>query len=205
MNQSMADREIILEQTRSTLNQQIEEIRDQRNQALRILRLYAAVTAFIIAGATTLIATSSPPVIEQLSIRDGHLAGPLIGVAGFLLMAGGTGTFYRGIFSSLKVLSPEPVIKHGWLYPVYFAIYVILKEEDPRGEAYNAVISPGFDKTESSDLSVDYLISKNTDGIEENMKTIESNRGFLHRVYNQMAMGMTGIIMGLFALLLGIS
>lgn len=201
----MVDREIILEQTRSTLNQQVEEIRDQRNQALRILRLYGAITAFIIAGSTTLIATSSVPVIELLPFRDGRLVGPLLVVASTLLMASGIGTFYRGVFSSLKVLSPEPIIKHGWLYPVYFAIYAVLKKEDPRGEAYNAVISPGFDEIDSSDLSVDYLINKNTDGIKENKETIGSNRGFLHRVYNQMAMGMTGIIMGLFALLLGIS
>ena len=202
----MSDSQIVLEQTRSTLDQQIEELRDQRNQALRLLRIYVAVTAFLIAGATTLIATSGTPTLfDEPLIQNGNLVAPLVSAVGLLLIAYGVGLFYRGILSVLRVLSPESIIKFGWFYPIYLIGYVIWNRDVPEKESYHTVISPGFNDANLEDLSVDYLIEQNTAGIQRNINTIESNREHLSLVYDQIAMGLSVILFGLLPFAFGLS
>lgn len=194
----MSEAAPILEETRSILNRQLTEIRDQRHQALRVIRVYFAGAALIIALLTTLI-TTSISIPFQLEMTSRGLVGPIgIFIAGILLIRGIL-TFYRGIFNALEVLSVKSLEKHMWLKLIQIVYQAIIKKEVPTRAEKRAKVSPNIEEIKENP-SVSKLIQQNFENIKYNEDVIESNNDGLVMMYDRMASGIIGFGIGLLIL-----
>lgn len=193
----------VLEETRSTLDRQITELRDQRHQALRVLRMYFAVAAILIAAVTTLL-TASISFPFNVRISEGRVVAPAVILIGILLVGRGIIRFYRGIYDALEVLSVKSVDKHIWLNSVWEIVSVVIGKELSGRETYHAALGPDFERAKSRDNVTEGLIDENISCIKKNSNTIEANNEHLRRMYERMSGGITGFGIGIAMLFLGL-
>lgn len=186
----------VLEETRIILERQIDEIRDQRSQALKILRIYFAVAAILIAVFSTLI-TASFSIPFDLKLSDRGIVAPVIVLIGIVLASRGVFTFYRGMYSALEVLSVESVEAHQWVRLLRIVIAYIKGTNLPGRDTYHISFGPDFDKVRNADDVIARLIEEHLESIQINSQTIESNNQHLRNVYERMSAGITGFGIGL--------
>lgn len=193
----------VLEETRCTLDRQTDEIRDQRSQALKILRVYFAVAAILIAVFSTLLTTSSILPFD-LNLANGSIVAPIIVIIGIILTSRGVITFFRGIYSALEVLSVESVEAHQWIRLFQIFIAFLRGTNLPGRDTYHLALGPDFNKVRNADDMTAKLIDEHVENIQINSQTIESNNSHLRDVYEKMSAGITGFGIGLAILFLSI-
>jgi len=154
----MNGKEIILEESRNKLNRQIEEIRNQRRQALKMLRMYFAAAAIIMAGFTTYL-TAEINLPFQIQFMDNYFRAPVIVLLGTLLLATGFGTFSKGIYNCLDTLSAKSIEVHPNIQGVYTILKLIIgKDVSDTDQGNNTIqLGPDLKNVELSDCDMDEL------------------------------------------------
>jgi hypothetical protein len=199
----MRDSSILLEETRRTIDKQVEEIRSQRTQALKVLRIYFAVAAILIAALSTLLTTSVGPPF-QIEFEDGLIKTSLIVSIGIMVAGRGIFNFYRGIYSTFDVLSFESVPNHYTIKQIVDIISMIRGEETSERDRYPTRLGPNIDGLSETGETAQELIERNRTCIEINQETIEANNEYLWNVYRRMAGGMTNFGVGILIMMFAI-
>lgn len=193
----MGDSSILIEESRNTLNNQLQEIRDQRNLALKILRIHFAVAGILIATITTLLTTSVQIPLLKL-VKSAQWIEITSFFVGLLLIGNGLITFHRGIYNSLEVLSVEEVDADP-ITRVLSTLYHSLRGNNvPEREAYHIEIGPVVSDVKEPEDSVEAILNRHSEIIETNQDTIDSNNESLWWVYQRMSIGITVTGFGLF-------
>lgn len=199
----MNEHELVYEALQNTLNRQVKEVHDQRNQAAKILRLYLAASALIVAALATLVSQSVLMPFE-IYISDGRISSQLVTLIGILFVLRGVILFYRGFFSALEVLAPKSVYRHHWLRLFRLIFSVVRGFTFPERETYPISLGPDFDGVLADEEPSAALIQEYTSIIKGNENTLSSNNENLIRVYDRMAGGITGVGIGIVLLILAL-
>lgn len=193
----MENQGLVLEEIRNKLDRQIGEIRNQRRQAVKILRIYFAAAAILIAAFTTIV-SASVSLPFKFQIDDGQIYAPIIVFIGVLISGRGLLGFYKGIFNAFGVLSIESVDSQPNTIRYTLKLVSLLdSQESSNPETHSAALGPKFVKIADSDDPIPVLIDQNIASIQENDQTIKSNNEHLSKVYQRMSSGLTGFAIGL--------
>ncbi|WP_135823194.1 MULTISPECIES: hypothetical protein [Halobacteriales] len=178
------------------LNHQLQEIREQRNQALRVLRVQFTVAGILVAALTAVLSTS---ITTELPVRivgegfSGVIAGPISVILGIFLLARGIIGFFRGSYSALNVLSGRPVNSIPYWKQVTKLVLLLVGKGVDYGPTRRAIIGP--EAADLRDIIEDEnparLLGDQIDCIEKNRDIMEDNEENLFHLYRKMAWGLT--------------